>query len=87
MQEVLKQMRLTSLGGSEAEYYEFIIKPILDTESLNTSLEIVYEKLSSGEAIDAKNFVTEPIKEALLYAGISIDDFLNSLNDKIDTTV
>lgn len=71
---------------TEGEYEQNFLQPILDNQSVKQISSPLYNTLLNGDSIDAQGLISESIKNELLIAGISVDEFLNWLNDKVDST-
>lgn len=85
MQERLAEIR-KNMYYSESEYEQVVIEPVLDDEAVKQVSSKLYNALANGDIADAVGFISSSIKDELLYAGISVDDFLTYLNNKVDNT-
>lgn len=83
IQERLAETR-KALYGSDAEYYEVYLEPVLDTQAFSQISQELYSALNIGDIELGTNLISEPIKRELMLAGISVDEFLNYLNDRVD---
>lgn len=85
-QNRLKEIR-EELYPDEGEYFDVIIKPVLEDDSVEEVSSEIYQKLAEGASTeDVEGLISEPIKQALLAAGITVDDFLDRLKTQIDQT-
>lgn len=70
---------------SDSEYQETFLEPLLDDATFKNISDSIYKSLESGGIEDATNLISTSFKNQLAIAGVSVEDFLNYLNDKIDT--
>lgn len=85
-QNRLKEIR-EELYPDEGEYFDVIIKPVLEDDSVEGVSSEIYQKLAEGTSPEEiEGLISEPIKQALLAAGITVDDFLDRLKTQIDQT-
>ncbi len=70
---------------SDSEYQETFLEPLLDDATFKNISDSIYKSLESGGIEDATSLISTSFKNQLAIAGISVEDFLNYLNDKIDT--
>ncbi len=83
MQEQLAEIR-KNLYSSEGEYQQVVIEPILDDQAVKQVANSLYNVLANGDIEDATSLISDSIKNELLVAGVSVDEFLSYLNDKVD---
>lgn len=75
------------LYPDENEYFEVYIKPVLEEDSVEEVSSEIYQKLAEGATPEeVEGLISEPIKQALLSAGITVDEFLGRLKTQIDQT-
>ena len=85
-QNRLKEIR-EELYPDEGEYFDVIIKPVLEDDSVEGVSSEIYQKLAEGTSPEEiEGLISEPIKQALLNAGITVDEFLDRLKTQIDQT-
>lgn len=85
-QNRLKEIREV-LYPDEGEYFDVIIKPVLEDDSVEEVSSEIYQKLAEGATPEeVEGLISEPIKQALLSAGITVDEFLGRLKTQIDQT-
>lgn len=85
-QNRLKEIR-EALYPDEGEYFDVIIKPVLEDDSVEEVSSEIYQKLAEGATPEeVEGLISEPIKQALLSAGITVDEFLGRLKTQIDQT-
>lgn len=70
---------------SDSEYQETFLEPLLDDATFKNISDSIYKSLESGGIEDATSLISTSFKNQLAIAGVSVEDFLNYLNDKIDT--
>lgn len=83
MQEQLSLIR-KNLYGSQSEYEEVILKPILDNQSVKQISTQLYSTLASSDISAASGLITESIKNELMLAGVSVDEFLTFVDSRVD---
>lgn len=82
---LLKNRKL--LYPDENEYFEVYIKPVLEEDSVEEVSSEIYQKLAKGaDPEEVKGLISDPIKQALLNSGITVDEFLNRLQGRINQT-
>lgn len=85
-QNRLKEIR-EALYPDEGEYFDVIIKPVLEDDSVEEVSSEIYQKLAEGASTeDVEGLISDPIKQSLLNAGITVDEYLNRLQKQIDQT-
>lgn len=85
-QNRLKEIR-EELYPDENEYFDVIIKPVLEEDSVEEVSSEIYQKLAKGaDPEEVEGLISDPIKQALLNAGITVDEFLNRLQSQINQT-
>lgn len=85
-QNRLKEIR-EKLYPDENEYFEVYIKPVLEEDSVEEVSGEIYQKLAEGASLEeVKGLISDPIKQALLNAGITVDEYLDRLQKQIDQT-
>lgn len=85
MQENLAEIR-KNLYGSQAEYQQAIIAPVLDNQVISQSADQLYSILSESDIDAAAGIISESVKNELMLAGVSVDEFLSYINDRVDST-
>ena len=85
MQEQLSAIR-KNLYSSDGEYEQIILEPVLDNQAVKQVSTQLYNVLASGDIEDATNLISDSIKNELMLAGISVDEFLTYLNNRVDKT-
>ena len=72
---------------SDGEYQETFLEPLLDDATFTNISDSIYNALSSDGGIeDAAALISESFKNQLAMAGVSVDEFLTYLNDKVSET-
>lgn len=85
-QNCLKEIHQV-LYPDENEYFEVYIKPVLEEDSVEEVSSEIYQKLAKGaDPEEVEGLISDPIKQALLNAGITVDEFLNRLQGQIKQT-
>lgn len=85
-QNRLKEIR-EELYPDENEYFDVIIKPILEEDSIEEISSEIYQKLAKGaDPEEVEGLISDPIKQSLLNAGITVDEFLERLQNQINQT-
>lgn len=85
-QNRLKEIR-EELYPDENEYFDVIIKPILEEDSVEEISSEIYQKLAKGaDPEKVEGLISDPIKQSLLNAGITVDEFLERLQNQINQT-
>ena len=85
MQEQLAQIR-KNLYGSQGEYEQVILEPILDNQSVKQISSELYSVLANSDIDAASGLISESIQNELMLAGVSVDEFLTFINDRVDST-
>lgn len=85
MQERLAEIR-KSLYSSDGEYEQVILEPILDNQAVKQISDQLYGILSNGDIADAAGLISDAVKNELMLAGVSVDEFLEYVNNKVDET-
>lgn len=85
MQEILANIR-KNVYGSEAEYQQAIFEPLLDNSAISQSADQIYSVLSQNDVDAAVGLISEAIEKELMLAGVSVDEFLAYIDNKVDTT-
>ena len=85
-QNRLKEIR-EKLYPDENEYFEVYIKPVLEEDSVEEVSGEIYQKLAKGaDPEKVEGLISDPIKQSLLNAGITVDEFLERLQNQINQT-
>lgn len=84
MQEILSSVR-QNVYGSQAAYQEAIIKPVLDVQAVSQVSTQLYNALANGDVADGAAFISDSIKNELMLAGVSVDEFLDYINNRVDS--
>lgn len=85
MQAILSGVR-QNVYGSQGAYQEAIIKPILDVQAVSQVSTQLYNALANGDIEDGAAFISSSIQNELMLAGVSIDEFLDYVNNRVDST-
>lgn len=85
MQDTLSSVR-QNVYGSQAAYQEAIIKPVLDVQAVSQVSTQLYNALANGDIEDGASFISTSIKNELMLAGVSVDEFLDYVNSRVDNT-
>lgn len=85
MQEQLSAIRKI-LYSSDGEYEQVVLEPVLDNQAVKQVSTQLYNVLASGDIEDATGLISDSIKNVLMLAGISVDEFLTYLNNRVDKT-
>lgn len=85
MQEQLSAIR-KNLYSSDGEYEQVVLEPVLDNQAVKQISTQLYNVLASGDIEDATNLISDSIKNELMLAGISVDEFLTYLDNRVDKT-
>ena len=85
MQEQLSAIR-KNLYSSEGEYEQVVLEPILDDQAVKQVSTQLYNVLANGDIEDATSLISDSIKNELMLAGVSIDEFLAYLDNRVDET-
>lgn len=85
MQERLAEIR-KSLYSSDGEYEQVVLEPILDNQAVQQISDQLYGVLSNGDVADAAGLISDAVKNELMLAGVSVDEFLEYVNNKVDET-
>lgn len=84
MQAILSGVR-QNVYGSQGAYQEAVIKPILDVQAVSQVSTQLYNALANGDAADGAAFISDSIKNELMLAGVSVDEFLDYINNRVDS--
>lgn len=85
MQEQLSAIR-KNLYSSDGEYEQVVLEPVLDNQAVKQVSTQLYNVLASGDIEDATSLISDSIKNELMLAGISVDEFLTYLDNRVDKT-
>ena len=85
MQEQLSAIR-KNLYSSDGEYEQVVLEPILDNQAVKQVSTQLYNVLANGDIEDATSLISDSIKNELMLAGISVDEFLTYLDNRVDKT-
>ena len=85
MQEQLAAIR-KNLYTSDGEYEQFVLEPILDDQAVKQVSTQLYNVLANGDIEDATSLISDSIKNELILAGVSVDEFLTYLDNRVDKT-
>lgn len=85
MQEQLSAIR-KNLYFSDGEYEQVVLEPVLDNQAVKQVSTQLYNVLASGDIEDATSLISDSIKNELMLAGISVDEFLTYLDNRVDKT-
>lgn len=85
MQEQLSAIR-KNLYSSDGEYEQVVLEPVLDNQAVKQVSTQLYNVLASGDIEDATSLISDSIKNELMLAGISVDEFLAYLDNRVDKT-
>lgn len=85
MQEQLSAIR-KNLYSSDGEYEQVVLEPILDNQAVKQVSTQLYNVLANGDIEDATSLISDSIKNELMLAGVSVDEFLTYLNNRVDET-
>lgn len=85
MQAILSGVR-QNVYGSQGAYQEAIIKPILDVQAVSQVSTQLYNALANGDIEDGAAFISSSIQNELMLAGVSVDEFLDYVNNRVDST-
>ena len=85
MQEQLSAIR-KNLYSSDGEYEQIVLEPVLDNQAVKQVSTQLYNVLASGDIEDATSLISDSIKNELMLAGISVDEFLTYLDNRVDKT-
>ena len=85
MQEQLSAIR-KNLYSSDGEYEQVVLEPILDDQAVKQVSTQLYNVLANGDIEDATSLISDSIKNELMLAGVSIDEFLTYLDNRVDET-
>ena len=85
MQEQLSAIR-KNLYSSDGEYEQVILEPILDDQAVKQVSTQLYNVLANGDIEDATGLISDSIKNKLMLAGVSVDEFLTYLDNRVDET-
>lgn len=85
MQEQLSAIR-KNLYSSDGEYEQVVLEPILDDQAVKQVSTQLYNVLANGDIEDATSLISDSIKNELMLAGVSVDEFLTYLDNRVDET-
>lgn len=85
MQAILSGVR-QNVYDSQGAYQEAIIKPILDVQAVSQVSTQLYNALANGDIEDGAAFISSSIQNELMLAGVSVDEFLDYVNNRVDST-
>ena len=85
MQEQLSAIR-KSLYSSDGEYEQVVLEPVLDGQAVKQVSTQLYNVLANGDIEDATSLISDSIKNELMLAGVSVDEFLTYLDNRVDKT-
>lgn len=85
MQEQLSAIR-KNLYSSDGEYEQVVLEPVLDNQAVKQVSTQLYNVLANGDIEDATSLISDSVKNELMLAGISIDEFLTYLDNRVDKT-
>lgn len=85
MQEQLSAIR-KNLYSSDGEYEQVVLEPILDDQAVKQVSTQLYNVLANGDIEDATSLISDSIKNELMLAGVSVDEFLTYLDNRVDGT-
>lgn len=85
MQEQLSAIR-KNLYSSDGEYEQVVLEPVLDNQAVKQVSTQLYNVLANGNIEDATSLISDSIKNELMLAGISVDEFLTYLDNRVDKT-
>lgn len=85
MQEQLSAIR-KNLYSSDGEYEQVVLEPILDDQAVKQVSTQLYNVLANGDTEDATSLISDSIKNELMLAGVSVDEFLTYLDNRVDET-
>ena len=85
MQEQLSAIR-KNLYSSDGEYEQVVLEPILDDQAVKQVSTQLYNVLANGDIEDATGLISDSIKNELMLAGVSVDEFLTYLDNRVDET-
>lgn len=85
MQEQLSAIR-KNLYSSDGEYEQVVLEPILDDQAVKQVSTQLYNVLANGDIEDATSLISDSIKNKLMLAGVSVDEFLTYLDNRVDET-
>lgn len=85
MQEQLSAIR-KNLYSSDGEYEQVVLEPILDDQAVKQVSTQLYNVLANGDIEDATSLISDSIKNELMLAGVSVDEFLTYFDNRVDET-
>ena len=87
LKEIQNQLKIVreNLYG-KTEYLELFIEPVIESDSADYIIDDIYNNLAAGHKDLAEGLITDSLKEELVLAGVSTEDFLNFIENKIDKT-
>jgi hypothetical protein len=72
------------LDNDELKYNQTYIEPILDTDAVEEVSDELYNILRTGSEEDLKDSISDAIQVELVRAGVSVDDFVDYLESKLN---
>lgn len=82
MQDKLEELRKL-MYPTDNQYYEMVIRPVLDDESFDEVRDKIFRALSSGDIKGAGLALTDEMRSAIEAAGISVDDLFNQIAERM----
>lgn len=82
MQDKLAELRKL-IYPTDNQYYEMVIRPVLDDESFDEVRDKIFRALSSGDIKGAGLALTDEMRSAIEAAGISVDDLFNQIAERM----
>lgn len=82
MQDKLAELRKL-IYPTDNQYYEMVIRPVLDDESFDEVRDKIFRALSSGDIKSAGLALTDEMRSAIEAAGISVDDLFNQIAERM----
>lgn len=84
MQDKLEELRKL-MYPTDNQYYEMVIRPVLDGDAFDKVRDKIFNFLSSGDIASAKAMLTDEMHSVIEAAGISVDDLFTTISDKLST--
>lgn len=82
MQDKLAELRKL-IYPTDNQYYEMVIRPVLDDESFDEVRDKIFRALSSGDIKGAGLALTDEMRSAIEAAGFSVDDLFNQIAERM----
>jgi TP901 family phage tail tape measure protein len=82
MQDKLEELRKL-MYPTDNQYYEMVIRPVLDGDAFDEVRDKIFRALSSGDIKAAGLALTDEMRSAIEAAGISIDDLFNEISERM----